>query len=197
MTLDELVELYKTEKTGEVKELVLVEILNNMEIYIKSFLSKEYHFLLSPEYREDVIQDCLIAVLEQLKTYNPTSGIPFITYCYLPIQHKAYLFITQNIYKTSGYYQNRYGKVTFENYDELKEILLTDDILETNTINKIDLLKAIACLNDMQKYLITEFYFHGKKLQDISDATGWTKKHITNSKIWALQKMKRELQKGE
>ena len=32
MTVDELVELYKTEENGEIKDLALIEILNKMEV---------------------------------------------------------------------------------------------------------------------------------------------------------------------
>ena len=96
--IDELVKLYKIEENEEMKSLVLVQILKNMEKYICSYLSKEYKFLLSSEYKEDVVQECKIAVLESLEKFEPFNGIPFITYSYLPIKQKIHVFIEKNIF---------------------------------------------------------------------------------------------------
>ena len=71
MKIDELVKLYKIEENEEMKSLILVQILKNMEKYICSYLSKECKFLLSSEYKEDVVQECEIAVLECLEKFNP------------------------------------------------------------------------------------------------------------------------------
>ena len=60
MTVDELVELYKTEENGEIKDLALIEILNKMEGYIRSVQARTNRFLLQPTYYEEVIQDSKI-----------------------------------------------------------------------------------------------------------------------------------------
>ena len=79
MKIDELVKLYKIEENKEMKSLVLVQIVKKMERYICSYLSRAYKFLLSSEYKEDVVQECTIAVLESLEKFNPFNGTPIVT----------------------------------------------------------------------------------------------------------------------
>ena len=140
MKIDELVKLYKIEENEEMKSLVLVQILKNMETYICSYLSKEYKFLLSSEYKEDVVQECEIAVLESLERFNPLNGTSFVTYTYLPIKQKIHVFIEKNIYKDSSYNQKKYGKVEFSSFDNKLDLFLSEKRFEEDSIRKLDIL---------------------------------------------------------
>lgn len=193
MKIDELVKLYKIEENEEMKSLILVQILKNMEKYICSYLSKEYKFLLSSEYKEDVIQDCKIAVLEQLKTYDPNIDTSFITYCYLPIQQKTHVFITKNIYKNSSYNQKRYGKIEFSSFDNKLDLFLSEKRFEEDSIRKLDILDLLNNLNEINRFILIQFYINQESIKNISKKLGITEKAVKNRKGDSLEKLRKLL----
>lgn len=191
MTVDELVELYKTEKNGEIKDLALIEILNKMEGYIRSVLARTNRFLLQPTYYEDVIQDCKIAVLEQLKTYDPNIGTSFITYCYLPIQQKTHVFITKNIYKNNSYNQKKYGKVEFSSLDNKLDLFLSSKRFEEDSIRKLEILDLLDNLNEINRFILIQFYINQESIKNISKKLGITEKAVKNRKEDSLKKLRK------
>lgn len=191
MTVDELVELYKTEKNGEIKDLALIEILNKMEGYIRSVLARTNRFLLQPTYYEDVIQDCKIAVLEQLKTYDPNIGTSFITYCYLPIQQKTHVFITKNIYKNNSYNQKKYGKVEFSSLDNKLDLFLSSKRFEEDSIRKLEILDLLDNLNEINRFILIQFYINQESIKNISKKLGITEKAVKNRKEDSLEKLRK------
>lgn len=191
MTVDELVELYKTEKNGEIKDLALIEILNKMEGYIRSVLARTNRFLLQPIYYEDVMQDCKIAVLEQLKTYDPNIDTSFITYCYLPLQQKTHVFITKNIYKDSSYNQKKYGKVEFSSFDNKLDLFLSEKRFEEDSIRKLDILDLLNNLNEINRFILIQFYINQESIKNISKKLGITEKAVQMRKGDSLEKLRK------
>ena len=191
MKIDELVKLYKIEENEEMKSLVLVQILKNMEKYICSYLSKECKFLLSSEYKEDVMQDCKIAVLEQLKTYDPNIGTSFITYCYLPIKQKTHAFITKNIYKNSSYNQKKHGKVEFSSFDNKLDLFLSSERFEEDSIRKLDVLDLLNNLSEINRFILIQFYINQESIKNISKKLGITEKSVKNRKEDSLKKLRK------
>ena len=178
MKIDELVKLYKIEENEEMKSLVLVQILKNMETYICSYLSKEYKFLLSSEYKEDVVQECEIAVLESLERFNPLNGTSFVTYTYLPIKQKVHAFIEKNVYKDSSYNQKKYGKVEFSRFEE-------------DSIRKLDILDLLNNLNEINRFILIQFYINQESIKNISKKLGITEKAVKNRKGDSLEKLRK------
>lgn len=191
MTVDELVELYKTEENGEIKDLALIEILNKMEGYIRSVLARTNRFLLQPIYYEDVMQDCKIAVLEQLKTYDPNIDTSFITYCYLPIQQKTHVFIIKNIYKNSSYNQKRYGKIEFLSFDNKLDLFLSEKRFEEDSIKKLDILDLLNNLNEINRFILIQFYINQESIKNIAQKLGITEKSVKNRKGDSLEKLRK------
>lgn len=191
MKIDELVKLYKIEENEEMKILVLVQILKNMEKYICSYLSKEYKFLLSSEYKEDVVQECKIAVLESLERFNPFDNTPFITYAYLPIKQKIHVFIEKNIYKDSSYNQKKYGKVEFSSFDNKLDLFLSEKRFEENSIRKLDILDLLNNLNEINRFILIQFYINQESIKNISQKLGITEKAVTNRKKDSLEKLRK------
>lgn len=191
MKIDELVKLYKIEENEEMKILVLVQILKNMEKYICSYLSKEYKFLLSSEYKEDVVQECTIAVLESLEKFEPFSGISFITYAYLPIKQKIHVFIEKNIYKDSSYNQKKYGKVEFSSFDNKLDLFLSEKRFEEDSIRKLDVLDLLNNLNEINRFILIQFYINQESVKNISQKLGITEKAVKNRKGDSLEKLRK------
>lgn len=191
MKIDELVKLYKIEENEEMKILVLVQILKNMEKYICSYLSKEYKFLLSSEYKEDVVQECKIAVLESLERFNPFDNTPFITYAYLPIKQKIHVFIEKNIYKDSSYNQKKYGKVEFSSFDNKLDLFLSEKRFEEDSIRKLDVLDLLNNLSEINRFILIQFYINQESIKNISKELGITEKAVTNRKKDSLEKLRK------
>lgn len=191
MKIDELVKLYKIEENEEMKSLILVQILKNMEKYICSYLSKEYKFLLSKEYKEDVVQECEIAVLECLEKFNPLNGTPFVTYTYLPVKQKVRVFIEKNIYKDSSYNQKKYGKVEFSSFDNKLDLFLSEKRFEEDSIRKLDILDLLNNLNEINRFILIQFYINQESIKNISQKLGITEKAVTNRKKDSLEKLRK------
>lgn len=191
MKIDELVKLYKIEENEEMKILVLVQILKNMEKYICSYLSKEYKFLLSSEYKEDVVQECKIAVLESLERFNPFDNTPFITYAYLPIKQKIHVFMEKNIYKDSSYNQKKYGKVEFSSFDNKLDLFLSEKRFEEDSIRKLDVLDLLNNLSEINRFILIQFYINQESIKNISKELGITEKAVTNRKKDSLEKLRK------
>lgn len=191
MKIDELVKLYKIEENEEMRNLVLVQILKNMENYICSYLSKECRFLLSSEYKEDVVQECEIAVLECLEKFNPFNGTSFVTYAYLPIKQKIRVFIEKNIYKDSSYNQKKYGKVEFSSFDNKLDLFLSEKRFEENSIRKLDILDLLNNLNEINRFILIQFYINQESIKNISQKLGITEKAVTNRKKDSLEKLRK------
>ena len=191
MKINELVKLYKIEENEEMKSLVLVQILKNMEKYICSYLSKECKFLLSSEYKEDVVQECKIAVLECLEKFNPFNGTPFITYAYLPIKQKVHIFIEKNIYKDSSYNQKKYGKVEFSSFDNKLDLFLSSERFEEDSIRKLDVLDLLNNLSEINRFILIQFYINQESVKNISQKLGITEKAVKNRKGDSLEKLRK------
>lgn len=191
MKIDELVKLYKIEENEEMKSLVLVQILKNMEKYICSYLSKECKFLLSSEYKEDVVQECEIAVLECLEKFNPFNGTPFITYAYLPIKQKVHIFIEKNIYKDSSYNQKKHGKVEFSSFDNKLDLFLSSERFEEDSIRKLDVLDLLNNLSEINRFILIQFYINQESIKNISKKLGITEKSVKNRKEDSLKKLRK------
>lgn len=191
MKIDELVKLYKIEENEEMKSLVLVQILKNMETYICSYLSKEYKFLLSSEYKEDVVQECEIAVLESLERFNPLNGTSFVTYTYLPIKQKVHAFIEKNVYKDSSYNQKKYGKVEFSSFDNKLDLFLSLERFEEDSIRKLDILDLLNNLNEINRFILIQFYINQESIKNISKKLGITEKAVKNRKGDSLEKLRK------
>lgn len=191
MKINELVKLYKIEENEEMKSLVLVQILKNMEKYICSYLSKECKFLLSSEYKEDVVQECKIAVLECLEKFNPFNGTAFITYAYLPIKQKIHVFIEKNVYKDSSYNQKKYGKVEFSSFDNKLDLFLYEKRFEEDSIRKLDILDLLNNLSEINRFILIQFYINQESVKNISQKLGITEKAVKNRKGDSLEKLRK------
>ena len=191
MKINELVKLYKIEENEEMKSLVLVQILKNMEKYICSYLSKECKFLLSSEYKEDVVQECKIAVLECLEKFNPFNGTAFITYAYLPIKQKIHVFIEKNVYKDSSYNQKKYGKVEFSSFDNKLDLFLSSERFEEDSIRKLDVLDLLNNLSEINRFILIQFYINQESVKNISQKLGITEKAVKNRKGDSLEKLRK------
>lgn len=191
MKIDELVKLYKIEENEEMKSLILVQILKNMEKYICSYLSKEYKFLLSSEYKEDVVQECEIAVLECLEKFNPLNGTSFVTYTYLPVKQKVHVFIEKNIYKDSSYNQKKYGKVEFSSFDNKLDLFLSEKRFEEDSIRKLDVLDLLNNLSEINRFILIQFYINQESIKNISPKLGITEKSVQMRKGDSLEKLRK------
>lgn len=191
MKTGELVKLYKIEENEEMKSLILVQILKRMENYIYSYLSKEYKFLLSKEYKEDVVQECEIAVLECLEKFNPFNGTHFITYAYLPIKQKIHVFIEKNIYKDSSYNQKKYGKVEFLSFDDKLDLFLSEKRFEEDSVRKLEILDLVNNLNGINRFILIQFYINQESIKNISQKLGITEKAVKKRKKNSLEKLRK------
>lgn len=193
MKIDELVKLYKIKENEEMKSLFLVQILKKMENYICNYLSKEYKFLLSKEFKEDVVQECTIAVLESLEKFNPLNGTPFITYAYLPIKQKIHVFIEKNIYKDSSYNQKKYGKVEFSSFDNKLDLFLSEKRFEEDSIRKLEILDLLNNLNEINRFILIQFYINQESIKNIAQKLGITEKSVQMRKGDSLEKLRKLL----
>lgn len=186
MTDQELFEMYQNPKT---RERAIILALDMTESYIHNMIFYNYKVLLKQEYREDVIGECKIAVLECLKTFDPSKST-FWNYCYLPVKHKICVFISENIFMDSNYRQKKYGKTDILSFEDVK--FNEHKSFEENSVEKLDILKLLDKLNNTNKRILIMFYIERESIKTISKKMNLTERSITARKeksLLALRKM--------
>lgn len=190
MTDTELIKLYQTGKTQKVRDFAVEEMLRSKERYIHSVLSRRYPFLMKEEYHDEIMQECKIAVWEQLQTYDPSKKASFLTYCRLPIRHKIHSFAEKNVYKNSFYNYKKYGKVTFSNLDNSELFLSVEHGFEDNSIKRLDILNLLDTLDNINKFILIQYYINQWSLREISEALELSLHCVERRKATALKKLR-------
>lgn len=184
-------ELYELYKNPETRERSIISALEMTETYIHNMIFYNYKVLLKQEYREDVLTECKIAVLECLKTFDPSKST-FWNHCYLPVKHKICNFISQNIFMDSPYRQKKYGKMSFSNFEDL-ELYIHSNCFEENSISKLDILKLLGNLSDINRSILIMFYIERESIKTISKRMNLTERSITARKEKSLLTLRKIL----
>lgn len=184
-------ELYELYRNPETRERAIISALQLTESYIHNMIFYNYKVLLKAEYREDVIGECKIAVLECLKTFNPEKST-FWNHCYLPVKHKICNFISQNIFMDSPYRQKKYGKMRFSNFEDL-ELYIHSNCFEDNSVEKLDILKLLDSLSDVNRSIIIQYYIERESIKTISQRLNLEEWRILRRKKDSLLKLRKML----
>lgn len=179
----ELYQLYHNPKT---KDEAILKALEGTEPYIRSVLCGKFK---REGYYEDIFQECRLAVIDALRTYNPCKKASFLTYCRLPIKHKICDFIARNVYKVSTYRQKKYGKVSFESYDYAEKDLPGVGF-ENSTVLKADLVSLLNRLEKRDRDIVVKFYIYGQSIKGIAESLGLPEALVERRKSLALKQLR-------
>lgn len=183
-------ELYNMYQNPETRERAVVSALEMTENYIHNMIFYNYKILLKSEYKEDVLAECKISVLECLKTFDPEKST-FWNYCYLPVKHKICNFISQNIFMDTPYRQKKYGKTEFLGFEDVK--FNEHKSFEDNSVKKLDILKLLDKLNSTNRAILIMFYIERESIKTISQKMNLTERSITARKEKSLLTLRKIL----
>lgn len=183
-------ELYELYRNPETREKAIVSALNMTEKRIMDMIFYNYKVLLKQEYKEDVLAECKIAVLECLKTYDPEKST-FWNCCYLPVKHKICVFISENIFMDTPYRQKKYGKTDILSFEDVK--FNEHKSFEENSVKKLDILKLLDKLNSTNRRILIMFYIERESIKTISKKMNLTERSITARKEKSLLTLRKML----
>lgn len=193
------------------KDLEIYELFNNqntrnkaIELAIESLESSflpiiyRYYPNINVSHIDDCLQECRIAVMSALATFNPSKG-SFSTWCRLPIKHAIIAYIDRNINNDSTYNLKKFGKTNFVEYRydyECSDNSTVDDAIEQITLRET-LVKALNKLTDRQRYVIIRCYglgnFNRQKPCEIARELGISVSSLADSRRRAERKIKKYL----
>jgi len=164
------------------------------------------------EYKDDLIQEGRIAIVDAYANYNESMG-EFHPYCLVYIKGRMKTFLSKNArtvripmtHFNNGPYSNKkyleYQKVSFIVTDEEGNQVERDfiDEVEDNELDDQEYIKslrltnALSNLKELHQDLLTMRYVEGLTYKEIADELGITKQGVMQLVATAIKKIKKEL----
>jgi RNA polymerase sigma factor (sigma-70 family) len=114
------------------------------------------------------------------KEYTFQDSYTFKSFFFKILENKFFESL-KNSYRKKSLSLENLGPISISNQEP-------DKIAEKNEIQNI-LTKAILRLNKDENYILTEYFYGGKKLKEIADETGQTEESVRIRKFRALKKL--------
>lgn len=144
---------------------------------------------------EDLIQEGRVVVLECIRNYDDTKDVYFLGYVKTMLK---FLYLNKHKEKVLISLNTTIGE---DEDEELIDILESEEVEILEEILKAEELKqiryALSLLTERQREVIIYFYFEGYSIQEIAKKMGVTYRTIVNTKVKALEKMRRQLTASE
>ena len=173
-------------KSGDVdsKEQILNELYPLIIASIKRYYNRIFDF-------DDLLQEGRIVILECINNFDETKGVYFLGYVktmlkyYFLDKHKIKLMLSLN------------EKVGSDNEEELVDLLESDVEDASEVLVRLEennqLLQALSSLTIRQREIVIDYYYEGLTIDQIAEKFGIKYRTVVNTKIVALEKMKRML----
>lgn len=153
------------------------------------YVAKRYFNLFGPDDQEDIRQEAMIALLQAIRTFDPTRENTFATYAIVVIRH----------YLTPFLHKKRIACVSLdeiaadpEKRNQYQEALKIDDnILEK--LSQEDILSYIRKRMSKRQYEALIGYLEGHTLQELSERGEMSREGIRQNCLGALRKARRAL----
>ena len=167
---------------------------NYQEILLKRlnpliFKNIYQYYLPSDPLTEDLMQEGYIIILQSLKDYDENRNAHFLHFVKIRLQYfyKNYCKKTKADIISIEYLKSMGKDLKSTNMNQLNYILLKEE--------KNELYKCINELSDMEKKVITLFYFEQYSIKDISEELNLTYNAVIYLKRKAVNKLKKMMTK--
>lgn len=186
MMYEELEKALLKAKAGDVdsKEQILNELYPLIISSIKRYYNRIFDF-------DDLLQEGRIVILECINNFDETKGVYFLGYVktmlkyYFLDKHKVKMMLSLN------------EKVGSEDEEELVDLLESDVEDASEVLVRLEennqLTQALTSLTIRQREIVIEYYYEGLTIDQIAEKFGIKYRTVVNTKIVALEKMKRQL----
>lgn len=173
-------------KAGEIdsKEQILNELYPLIITSIKRYYNRVFDF-------DDLLQEGRIVILDCINNYDETKGVYFLGYVktmlkyYYLDKHKVKMMLSLN------------EKVGADDEEELVDLLESEVEDAAEVLVKLEennqLTQALSSLTIRQREIVIDYYYEGLTIDQIAEKFGVKYRTVVNTKIVALEKMKRQL----
>lgn len=176
-------EKHKYTKPTKDEERILKQYNHLAHLLTNKFCSKNKYYT-----QEDVFQTAQIGILKAARTFDPTRGIKFITYCYSCISNE--------LTKTTSIGPIRSPYLQLSKIPDVH--LLTGKVEESleldfdisDYVDSIDMEELLGYLNENQKKVVIMYFYEGYSKKEIAEKLGITEKSANKWYKSALQTLK-------
>lgn len=167
------------------KERILDELYPLIVASIKRYYNRIFDF-------DDLLQEGRVLVLECIDTYDETKGTYFLGYVkamlkyYYLDKHKQKLMLSLNEKVGAEEEQEEFIDLLVSNTEDGLEILVK--LEENKTLSE-----AILTLSIRQREIVMDFYYDNLTIKQIADKYEIAYRTVVNTKIAALNKLKKQL----
>lgn len=81
----------------------------------------------------------------------------------------------------------------FSSFDNKLDLFLSSERFEEDSIRKLDVLDLLDNLNEINRFILIQFYINQESIKNISKKLGITEKAVTNRKKDSLEKLRKLL----
>lgn len=178
--------LYNGIKDNGIEELK-EELLNSLKPLIISSIKRYYNNM---QMYDDLIQEGYEVILNVLNNQDIESGKHFLGYLKNALRFH-YLDKYKETQHNISLNQNLGDGENLEMIDLIEDDSLTQEEL-TIKHEELSLLKnSLSILSERQKQVIIFFYIHKMTMKDIADKLGVSYRTVVNTKVTALNKLKK------
>ena len=85
-----------------------------------------------------------------------------------PIEKEVMVELERNETVLSDYNQKRYGKIEFLSFDNKLDLFLSSERFEEDSIRKLDILDLLNNLNEINRFILIQFYINQESIKNIS-----------------------------
>jgi RNA polymerase sigma factor (sigma-70 family) len=207
--MDEIAELWQRKNAGDIdarNEL----IMRHYELASKS--THYYRHLQHIMRREDMIQYCVIGLIQAVDHYNPERGAAFETYAFLCIKREMYRGLSkENWFKhreanennhnrvlSMDYRYNHYTNNGGERFDvqafDMQKFGLIQEDFSSSAATRADLMMAINRLDEFKKECVQRYFFKDQTFLEINEHFGRHNSFSSNQVQSGLRQIKKQLQ---
>lgn len=153
----------------------------------------KYHVWNSKYDYEDIISDCLFGLVKAAKNFNADSEACFSTFAYTCMKNEIMMSLRQKKkHLDHSYTLSLYDK-DGNNIDDVTLIIkkLDEYIEEDNIVDYIWLQNSMENLNDLEKQVISLYYFKNMKINNIAKMLGFSESYISKLHSKAINKLRK------
>lgn len=178
---------YKKYNDYELLYLYNIHSEEALDILLKKYSclieKKLYSFRIVKEKMEDYRQECMLALMNAIKTFDERFNKTFNKYAELVIERKIMKLLRDDSY----YFKYFVLSENFENFS------CRTDVEKTISYQQIisEILKTK--FNNIKDEVLKEIYFEGMSVEEFSQKHGIPKKEIYNHIYWIRSKLKKEV----
>ena len=178
---------YQTAESERKEEIEseLIEQHKGLAFYV----AKRYFNLFGPDDQEDIRQEAMIALLQSIRTFDPTKGVSFSSYALVVIRNHLTPFLQKKRIACISLDEIAADPEKRTQYQEALKI--DHNILEK--LSQEDILSYIRKRMSKRQYKALIGYLEGQTLQELSEQGKMSREGIRQNCLGALRKARRAL----